>query len=104
MNELVGLGGIIAREDKETGLVAPRLRHEQVMGDLGAGDEAVRRKLPRMGGAGFIGIAVADSDFLVVTGRTSLKARSCFAAASELFNVCLERDSRSRAAWLMGKR
>jgi len=43
-----------------------------------------------------------DGEFLVVIGRTSLKARNCFAAASELCNKCLERDSRRSAAWFMG--
>jgi hypothetical protein len=50
----------------------------------------------------FRGVAAEDSEFLVVIGRTALKARSCFAAASELFNVCLERDSRSSVARFMG--
>ena len=43
-----------------------------------------------------------DSEFLVVIGRTALKARNCFAAASELCNKCFERDSRSSVAWFMG--
>jgi hypothetical protein len=49
----------------------------------------------------FRGIAAEDSEFLAVIGRTALKARNCFAAASELFNVCLERDSRSSVARFM---
>jgi hypothetical protein len=52
--------------------------------------------------AALVGVVAEDSEFLVVIGRTALKARSCFAAASELFNVCLERDSRSSVARFMG--
>jgi len=51
----------------------------------------------------FPGVTVEDSDFLEVMGRTALKARNCFAAASELFNVCFERDSRRKLAWFMGR-
>ena len=47
-------------------------------------------------------IGAEDSEFLVEIGRTSLKARNCFAAASELCNKCFERDSRSSVACLMG--
>ncbi len=43
-----------------------------------------------------------DSEFLVEIGRTALKARNCLAAASELCNKCLERDSRRSVAWFMG--
>lgn len=43
-----------------------------------------------------------DSEFLVVIGRTALKACNCFEAASELCNKCFERDSRSSVAWFMG--
>ena len=43
-----------------------------------------------------------DSEFLVEIGSTALKARNCFAAASELCNKCLERDSRRSVAWSMG--
>jgi len=42
-----------------------------------------------------------DGEFFVVIGRTSLKARNCFTAASELCNKCLERDSRRSVAWFM---
>ena len=42
-----------------------------------------------------------DSEVLAEIGRTSLKARNCFAAASELCNKCLERDSLSSKAWFM---
>lgn len=48
--------------------------------------------------APLFGIGTKNSEFLAVIGRTALKARSCFAAASELFNVCFERDSRSSVA------
>ena len=51
--------------------------------------------------AGFFSVGVEDSEFFVVIGRTALKARNCFAAASELCNKCLERDSRSREACVM---
>ena len=52
--------------------------------------------------AGFLGVGAEYSEFLVVIGSTALKARSCFAAAAEVFNVCFERDSRSSVAWFMG--
>ena len=32
--------------------------------------------------AGFFGVGAEDSEFLVVIGRTALKARNCFTAAS----------------------
>lgn len=50
----------------------------------------------------FFGVAVEDLEFFEEMGRTALKTSNCFAAASEFFNVCLERDSRSREAWIMG--
>lgn len=40
-------------------------------------------------------VVAENSDFLDEIGKTSLKARNCFAAASELFNKCFERESRS---------
>lgn len=43
-----------------------------------------------------------QGEFLSVIGITALKARNCFAAASELCNKCLERDSRRSMAWFMG--
>jgi hypothetical protein len=43
-----------------------------------------------------------NGEFFSVIGITALKARNCFAAASELCNKCLERDSRSIMAWFMG--
>jgi len=50
----------------------------------------------------FGGVAAEDGEFFVEIGRTALKARSCLTAASELFNVCFKRDSRSSVAWFMG--
>ncbi len=50
----------------------------------------------------FFDVGSEDSELFMEIGRTALKARNCFAAASELFNVCFERDSRSRLAWFMG--
>ena len=49
----------------------------------------------------FFGVLSENSEFLVEIGRTALKARNCFAAASELFNGCFKRDSRSGVAWFM---
>ncbi len=49
----------------------------------------------------FRGIGSEDGKFLEVMGRTALKTRNCLAAASELVNVCLERDSRSSVIWFM---
>jgi hypothetical protein len=42
-----------------------------------------------------------DSEVLVEIGSTALKARNCFAAASELRNKCWERDSFRSEAWFM---
>jgi hypothetical protein len=53
--------------------------------------------------AGFVGVGVENSEFLLVIGRTALKASNCFAAASEFFNKCFERDSRNCMAWFMGR-
>ena len=50
----------------------------------------------------FSGVLAEDCELLVVIGRTSLKARNCVAAASELCNKCLERDSRRSVAWFTG--
>ena len=48
-----------------------------------------------------VGDLVEDSEFLMEIGSTALNARNCFAAASELCNKCLERDSRRSVAWFM---
>ena len=50
----------------------------------------------------FRGELSENSELFLVIGRTALKARSCLAAASELCNKCLERDSRRSMAWFMG--
>lgn len=47
------------------------------------------------------GVGPEDGEFFEVMGRTALKTRNCLAAASELVNVCLERESRSSVIWFM---
>ena len=47
------------------------------------------------------GVISENSDFFDEIGRTALKARNCFTAASEVFNKCFERDSRSKVIWFM---
>jgi hypothetical protein len=46
-------------------------------------------------------VSSKNTDFLEVMGRTALKTRNCFAAATEFFNMCLERYSRRSAIWFM---